>query len=183
MDGCQQRKSVSRPEFLESIAFPAPPSYYQPAMNQADAVDVLTSCGETVAALRAEHDAIESISQVFNKAMIAATEDKLMGRILDLALDFCHTHFEHEERYLREHGIDLEDHAAAHQQFCQRLQETRVSVRAGNPHAILDAVDVLQGLQTHIDRFDKPAYEELMASAPLPTPFLRLLERIGKKPA
>jgi hemerythrin len=150
-------------------------------MNQADAIDTLTSCGETVAALRAEHDAIESISQVFNKAMIAAAEDHLMGRILDLALDFCHTHFEHEERYLRQHGVDVEDHAAAHQRFCHHLEEARVAVRSGNPHAILDAVDVLQGLQDHIKRFDKPAYEELLALTPLPTPFQRLLERIGKK--
>jgi hemerythrin len=106
-----------------------------------------------------------------------------MGRILDLALEFCQTHFEREERYLREHGVDLEDHAAAHQQFCQRLEDARVAVRAGNPNAILDAVDVLQGLQSHIERFDQPAYEALLASSPLPTPFRRLLERIGKKPA
>jgi hemerythrin len=152
-------------------------------MNQADAIDVLTSCGETVAALRAEHDAIESISQVFNRAMIAAAEDQLMGRILDLALDFCHTHFEHEERCLRQHGVDLEDHAAAHQLFCHRLEEARAAVRAGNPHAILDAVDVLQGLQDHTERFDRPAYEGLLALSPLPTPFHRLVERMRRKPA
>jgi hemerythrin len=152
-------------------------------MNQADAIDALTACGETVAALRAEHDAIESMSQVFNKAMLATAEDEVLGRILDLALDFCNTHFEREERYLRRHGVPMDDHIAAHQQLRQRLQEVRVTVRAGNPHAVLDAVDVFDALRGHMQHFDHPAYEQLLALPPLPTPFERLMERMSKKPS
>src|SRR5689334_21572533 len=98
-------------------------------MSYPSAIDVLTDCGAAATALETQHAAIDSLLRVFNKAMLGGASTDIAVRILDLFLDFCTRHFEHEEAFLRRLAVEgLNRHAAAHSMLKAKVRTVRESV-------------------------------------------------------
>ncbi len=133
-------------------------------MDYARTIEALADSGATVAALEAEHEAIDSILNTLNKAMRAGADTAIIVRILDIVVDYCASHFAREEKFLREHGArNVDAHAAIHRTMGEQLLAIRARLNAGCPTAALDLVDQLDTMRAHIKLGDEPAYESALS--------------------
>ncbi len=133
-------------------------------MDYARAIDALADSGAIVAALEAEHEAIDSILNTLNKAMRAGAETPILIRILDIVVDYCGSHFAREEKFLGDHdGRNVDAHAAIHKMLAGQLLAIRARLNDGCPEASLDLVDHLDALRAHIKHADEPAYEAALS--------------------
>jgi hemerythrin len=132
-------------------------------MKLSSIIDILAECGAAIPALEAEHDTAEIILGALREAVHAGSETTMILRIMDEAIEFFSLHFPQQERLLREHcDPEIEPHAAAHHQLTTRFTAARAAVQKGDAEALLDAVDVLQSLHTHVDDWDRPVLERLL---------------------
>jgi hemerythrin-like metal-binding protein len=129
-------------------------------MNHAVAIETLTECGAAVAALEAEHSAIETAIRSFQAAVVANADDSVILKILDMCVTFCKQHFASEERYMREQGyIYLEAHRAAHSRLLQQFENARAAAASHDAIlAMLDGMDLLEAFEEHIRNHDSPMH-------------------------
>ncbi len=124
-------------------------------LNKAGASRALTNSAD-VDALRAEHAVIEWGLQALGDAVMGGAKLDVVCDVATSVLDFFVAHFAVEEQMLRDCGpLDLEEHIVAHQEFLRLLQAAHTAVREGHVEATLDIVDLLNGLQENVSRFDR----------------------------
>lgn len=97
-------------------------------MNSSKTINLLAECGETSAALEAEHAAIQSALEALGDAMLAGAPLETLANHMGSVIDFCVTHFEDEEEFLRRNGDD-ELHASAHNEMLSGFRAVRNSIR------------------------------------------------------
>jgi hemerythrin-like metal-binding protein len=141
-------------------------------MDHATIIDIFTECGAAVEALEQEHAAADTLLEALNAAMHSGAEKETRMRIFDQAVSFLQAHFANEETLLRCYGNpDIDDHAAAHVGLTERMVAIRRAINDDGPEATLDAADLFNALHTHVDQWDRPAFERLLAADPNLTVF------------
>ena len=76
--------------------------------------------------------------------------------ILNLAIEFCTTHFADEEEFMRNNRDGhVRTHATAHKHLLAKFVAVRRSLsKEGLSLALLDAVDLLHGFREHVKSYD-----------------------------
>lgn len=130
-------------------------------MNHAIAIETLTECGASVAALEAEHSAIETAIRAFQAAIVANADDSVIVKILNMCVQFCKDHFASEERYMRDHEyIHIDAHRTAHKRLLEQFESARaVAMDHDAILGMLDSMDLLEALESHIRNHDNPMHQ------------------------
>lgn len=131
--------------------------------NHALAIRGLTERGSAIAALEAEHGAIETHLRAIQAAVMADASEETVAGILDLCIAFCKLHFAHEEGYMAERGYPhLDAHRAAHEALLKEFQRARVLVTSRDLiSGVLDGFDLLHEFVLHVNTCDRPMHEEI----------------------
>lgn len=104
-----------------------------------------------------EHDTIESLLESLWKAVVSGASCTEVIEILNTAIDLCTTHLTGEEKIMRQSShADVDGHVAAHIRLLTNLVAVRRSASGkGLSLAVLDALDLLDDIQKHEDRYDR----------------------------
>ncbi|HEX9702815.1 MAG TPA: bacteriohemerythrin [Rhodospirillales bacterium] len=85
--------------------------------------------------LDADHIMIFSLINHIDEAHQSGTDERAIGRILQVLMDRATAHFRREERLMEDHGYpDLEAHVAEHRRIMDELQRLHSAYQA-NPSA------------------------------------------------
>jgi hemerythrin-like metal-binding protein len=143
-----------------------PGTHRQAIITLAEDIHTLKNRGSTIEALRVEHDAIEAVLRSLWQAVLACKSRVEVIEILNIAIDFCATHFADEEEFMRKSGCShLEVHAAAHKHLLAKIVAARRSASGeGLSLAVLDAADLLHDFHEHVKTYDRH-HAETLASA------------------
>jgi hemerythrin-like metal-binding protein len=132
-------------------------------MNDALAIHGLTEQGGATAALEAEHAAIESHLGALQAAVMSDANAETVAGLLDVCIEFCRTHFVHEEGYMDERRYPhLGDHRAAHSALLAEFQRVRaLAAKRDLITGVLDGFDLLHEFEEHVNTWDRPMHEEI----------------------
>jgi hemerythrin-like metal-binding protein len=132
-------------------------------MDQVRRIRALTDCGANMAALQAEHSAIEDGLDTLDQAVLAGAPPEQLTRIVDIIIHFHEAHFSNEEEAFRDSGYPaLDTHVKAHAIMLQKLRAARSAISEGQPEASLDVSDLLNTFHDHVAILDRPAHAYLV---------------------
>lgn len=139
-------------------------AHWQEIIQRTDDIRTLKDRGCAVEALQVEHDAIELILDCLGGAVLCGASRAEVIEILNASVDFCGTHFQDEEDFMRSSGYaHLDAHILAHKGLLARFVAARRSASGdGLPLATLDAVDLLHQFHEHVKTYDVAAQPALL---------------------
>ncbi len=139
-------------------------AHWQEIIQRTDDIRTLKDRGCAVEALQVEHDAIELILDCLGGAVLCGAGRAEVIEILNASVDFCGTHFQDEEDFMRTSGYaHLDAHILAHKGLLARFVAARRSASGdGLSLAALDAVDLLHQFHEHVKTYDVAAHPSLL---------------------
>jgi len=107
-------------------------------------------------ALRAQHNAIESVGERLWDAVLSGASRAEVINIMNAAITFCSIQFAGEEAIMRNRSYDhLAAHVAAHKQLLTEIVlARRNAVGEGLSLAVLEVWAMLDAYHKHVDTFD-----------------------------
>lgn len=109
-----------------------------------------------IPSIDAQHRSLFAIAGELHSAMSAGQGKASLARILDRLVQYTVSHFNHEERLMRQHNYpNLTAHAAEHQALTDRVKQFQADFEAGRATITVQLLHFLkEWLQHHIQGSD-----------------------------
>jgi hemerythrin len=156
------------------------------SLNQVDSTEI-PHLEDVQEALRAQHNAIESVEQRLWDAVLSGASRAEVINIMNAAITFCSTQFAGEEAIMRNRNYEhLAAHIVAHKQLLTEIVGARRNAAGeGLSLAVLDVSAMLDAYHKHVDTFDLAFAYSLVSPLSLVDPLHShgFLPKAGPSPA